>query len=340
MDDQFFTAEDLITNEGFIDWVNQPNEESNVFWKNWLIENPDRALEVEEAREFILSLSFNNYHLPKDRVEQLLQNVHQEMGSKSKVQISPNKGIIRWKAIAAVLLIGILGWTTIWFLQSRDQTITTTYNQTKDIILPDGSSVILNADSDLQFAGRWGVSDAREVWLDGEAFFSVVSEQRKAGGEAFIVHTGSVDVEVLGTTFNVNRRGNNLKVVLTSGEIKLKPVAADILTGQMLQTLQPGEMAVFLEEKHQFEKKEVNTNVYTSWKTNQLVFDSTSFDHLVEVFKYNYGFEVMVKDSSLLEKHLSGTVPNDNPEDLIKGIAAMFEIPVKQLDNQKIVFGN
>src|SRR5690606_15777064 len=98
---------------------------------------------------------------------------------------------------------------------------TTGYGETRKINLPDGSLVVLNANSELKYESNWQQAPMREVWLQGEAFFEVVKTTEE---KQFIVHTGSLDVEVLGTQFNVHNRHQKVQVVLSSGKVKLQPL--------------------------------------------------------------------------------------------------------------------
>lgn len=83
----------------------------------------------------------------------------------------------------------------------------TQYGEQRVVELPDHSVVSLNANSTLRFRNDWSQANTlREVWLDGEAFFSVQKQEGAAGPAKFIVHTNDLDVEVLGTRFNVSNR--------------------------------------------------------------------------------------------------------------------------------------
>ena len=79
----------------------------------------------------------------------------------------------------------------------------TTYGETKRILLPDSSTVLLNANSSISWSTQWKQVGKREVNLKGEAFFDV----RKMNGMQFVVQSGGMKVKVLGTVFNVRNRG-------------------------------------------------------------------------------------------------------------------------------------
>ena len=131
---------------------------------------------------------------------------------------------IHWKRnamIAASVLLVIC--TGIWYFKSGTATNTNLYKtdfaQIKHITLPDGSKVTLNANSELKLSLDWSDKGDRQVWLDGEAYFEV--EKKPATHQKFVVHTKDIDVEVLGTKFNVNTRHEKAIVSLEEGKIKL-----------------------------------------------------------------------------------------------------------------------
>src|SRR5690606_18604809 len=99
------------------------------------------------------------------------------------------------------------------------QIVRTDYGERKPYLLPDGSYVMLNGNSSLKFTD-WESDGIRQVWLDGEALFDVV---HMSDDRPFIVRTaGGVDVNVLGTRFNVKMRKGTAEVLLQKGRVALK----------------------------------------------------------------------------------------------------------------------
>src|SRR6185437_3682694 len=114
--------------------------------------------------------------------------------------------LTRVLAVAASLTAVAFG---IWWIGARTghlqySEIRTGYGEIKSVLLPDSSVVTLNANSKLRIPEQWTEASGRQVWLEGEAYFAV--QKKAATAEKFVVHTTEVDVEVLGTKFNVNAR--------------------------------------------------------------------------------------------------------------------------------------
>src|SRR5690606_22589795 len=117
----------------------------------------------------------------------------------------------------------------------------------------------------------WDHQAVREVWLEGEAFFHV-QEKSSPGGIKFIVHTEGVDVEVLGTRFNVRNRRHATEVVLNSGKVKLN------FGGKEEVLMEPGDLVEYSAKTQSYAHKQVNSETYTSWRNHVLTFDESTLD--------------------------------------------------------------
>ena len=202
----------------------------------------------------------------------------------------------------------------------------TAYGETKTVVLPDGSSVVLNANSTLTLFSDWSKDPEREIWLDGEAFFSVI---HKTDNKVFRVRTNDgVSVEVLGTTFNVYNRVNGTKVVLNSGQIRLSLPTTE--SSQKI-LMKPGEMVEY-KEQH-FKMKEVDPKLYTAWTDNKIILNHTKLSEMVYMLKDTYGLDVKVSDSALMEQTVSGSMPLGDAEVLLQQMAQAFQLRIRKEDN-------
>jgi len=202
---------------------------------------------------------------------------------------------------------------------------TTAYGETETIQLHDGSTVTLNANSQLTYAKNWKDNATRQVWLEGEAYFSVTHQ---ANDQKFLVHTQSLDVEVLGTEFNVHNRRGETQVVLNSGKVKLDIHAAN--TNEKELTMQPGELVTFSEEKKQVEKKVVNPEVYTSWVNDILIFEDMPMGDIEKVIEDNFGMEVIIQDSAINEMRFNAKVPAKDLDVLLTLLEKTFNLTIEK----------
>ena len=145
------------------------------------------------------------------------------------------------------------------------QTIST-LAETRTVRLPDGSSVMLNHYSSLSYPEKFQ-SDKREVELNGEAYFEVSKDPK----HPFIVQTETIDVQVLGTHFNVDAYHDNLdvKTTLLSGS-----VAVSNKSKSVRMVLKPNEIAIYNKVEEKLTRKVLeNAEDEISWRQGEFIFD-------------------------------------------------------------------
>jgi transmembrane sensor len=190
------------------------------------------------------------------------------------------------------------------------------------VVLPDQSVVMLNGNSSLKYNKGWNKEEKRQVWLQGEAFFSI---KHTPNHQKFIVNTSKeVDIEVLGTEFNVTNRKDELRVVLNSGKVKLnieKAIHNEVI-------MRPGNLVEFKGNNEDYIKKDVDPKVYSSWTTERMVFDNATLAEISSVLEETYGLRLEFSDSGLLNETFSASFPKDDINILIKAIAKSFNLKV------------
>ncbi|MEM6801749.1 MAG: FecR domain-containing protein [Bacteroidota bacterium] len=322
---QDFKTEDFIQDESFINWVKAG--ENHLFWEDWLHKHPAQKKEIEAARSFVENLTLKESSLSPAKKDSLLANIHEKMDTPTA--LSPQRLWAYGGAAAAVLLL-LFVFLRPDLLSNKERQYQTTYGEIQNISLPDGSQVTLNANSHLEILGNWEESESRKLKLEGEAFFSVVHASDYEG-KKFEVESGNMLVQVLGTKFNVEQREKKFQLVLTEGSVQLIPKS-----NKEALSISPGEMASYDFTSARLNTKAINTEVYTSWQSKELVFDTTPLSDLLDILKYSYGYEVLLEDPALLEKKLTGTLPNGEPEVLLKGLATAFGIDVNYVGDKRI----
>jgi ferric-dicitrate binding protein FerR (iron transport regulator) len=177
-------------------------------------------------------------------------------------------------------------------------------------VLPDGSTVWLNANSTLEYpeslAGR-----RRMVRLEGEALFEVV----KDAGKPFLVQSGGLDVEVTGTRFLVNNYHSKavVEAMLVNGGIK---ISGDYFSSP--KTLNPGQLVTYNRETAECDVRTVNTDDYTSWINPKLVFDRTNLANVIVNLKKWYGVEIIVSPELTGNLHMSFTIRHESLDEVLK----------------------
>lgn len=171
----------------------------------------------------------------------------------------------------------------------------------KKIALPDGTTVWLNFDSKIRYSAKEG----REVWLEGEGYFEVVPQQ----GKTFLVHAGSLDVNVLGTSFNIEAYTpeKTVKVTVASGKVA---VGNEKAAGT---TLIANQQAVYNALDGNIETSGVVAVDFTAWRQGQLVFKKATFRDIGRQLERRYDVRVRFSSeriaNSLLTARFDENVP-------------------------------
>lgn len=327
-----FSEEDFAKDEFFQSWVLTPDERSIVFWSHWIEDHPEKKEQIEEAKRILKHLQFRQHTLSNQEISELWSRIKSFDHTESEV-IPERKSRKLWLRIAASIVVLISFGIAYYYINSSFYLITyhTAFGETKTIQLPDSSIVILNSNSTLKFSDQWETKSVREIWLDGEAFFSVV--HLKNNKPFKVLTEDGLAVEVLGTTFNVYHRIKETKVVLNSGKIQLQ--LSEQNASKNIE-MKPGD---FIEYKNKsFSKKKVNPKTYIAWTENKLILDHTSLREMVTMLQTNYGVEVTVKDDRLLNQTVSGSMPITDVESLIQQIAHSFQIKVERKPNGYVLY--
>ncbi|MFT3682821.1 MAG: FecR family protein [Ferruginibacter sp.] len=245
-------------------------------------------------------------------------------------------------AAASVLLLAGVAW---WLIKTSSSATDadalvykTEFAKIKKITLPDGSIVTLNANSELKISTNWDETGDRQVWLDGEGYFEV--EKKPATHQKFVVHTKDLDVEVLGTRFNVNTRHEKAIVSLEEGKIKLsvKGETKAILDkqGEKIIEMRPGELARLEDADSITLSTEENINFHSGWVRNEFHFNNTTLKEIATLINDVYGYKVEVKDQALLEKSINGDLRADNLQQLVDVLQLAFKLKMK-IENKSII---
>lgn len=271
----------------------------------------------------------------KTRVPDItLTNYSKPFVKKKAAAISFNKPVMYRIAAVFIGMLMLAGIAYKFLADSNTVIYKTTYGQTSRIILPDNSVAILNGNSSLKYVSGWAKEVPREVWLEGEAYFTVVHTQNH---QKFIVNTlDEVAIEVLGTEFNVSNRKTGLTVVLKSGKVKLNIDDSD--NTEVL--MEPGDLVEFKENTGDYIQKEVDPKVYSSWTGEKLIFNNHTLKEIIEILHDTYGLEVEVSDPSLLSETFTGSVPNNNVDMLLIGLSRPFDLKVLREDNNVKISNN
>ncbi len=299
-------------------WIEQSQEDNALFEELMKAQNEVWEKTAESLSQPQITAINEPYSIPGQ----------QEVASRSQ------KGKLYWLQAAAVgVILLILIFAGFHFWNNRLVKVETKYGEVQSVKLPDGSVIHMNGNSKIAYKRVWTVQN-REVWLDGEAFFTITHQ---ANQQKYTVHlSGEIDIEVLGTEFKVSDRKSGKMIVLKSGKIKLF-YGQDKTEKNML--LKPGELVKTKEDSPDIYKTIAqNPGLYYSWTSGKWLLNSTSLEEMLLRLKETYGITTAVEDKKLLTKKASGSIPlpagdTQNAIVLVHDIASLFELTVEQRGN-------
>jgi len=169
------------------------------------------------------------------------------------------------------------------------------------VVLPDGTRVWLNAESKLRYPVYFG-QDKRVVTLEGEGYFEVAKQERDGKRVPFMVNTGAQELEVLGTTFNIQAYGEDVKTTLVEGKVRLSLGA----TGHEV-LLQANEQAILNKQTQQFNVGKVDPIYAIAWKNGNFAFRKASISEVMESVARWYDVEV-VYNAAVENSQFTGTI--------------------------------
>lgn len=288
--------------------------------------------------------------------EQLNAELNHRLNHQKKVGTTRVRAL--WYSGIAASLLAVIA--LAWWLMSgspKFEIYHTGYGETSEIVLDDGTHVILNANSSLvwhlELKHDQDGKPFRLAELEGEAFFDVsrIEDQDLTpdarvrsgiGRVPFKVRTPDLTVNVLGTAFNVLTRRGKTDVYLDHGSVELDLYAPAIEGGSVNADevvvekvmMKPGDMVSFSAMTRDLHKIETaNHDGITEWKDGTLVFDKVDFGIMLDRLEDIYGKKFAVEDTSLLNTPISAGVPYENWEVVTRLLELTFNVTFKEDQN-------
>lgn len=157
------------------------------------------------------------------------------------------------------------------------------------VTLPDGSLVWLNSNTILTYPNTFSDKE-RTVQLDGEAYFEVTKDNARS----FIVETDKYNVEVLGTTFNVEAyaKEQTFKTALFSGKVRLYRE----MEGESSLYLRPGEAAELIDGSLLVSSTSMDSY---RWKDGLIILEDKSFNEIMRLFERYYDLQIIIENDKV-----------------------------------------
>ncbi len=271
-----------------------------------------------------------------------------KMNSKTKDQIktrlsfcieSDNRNLKKklvsmWSRIAvAVILLLVVG-SSVWFLTDRKELkqeqvlVEAPRGDKAQVILPDGSKVRLNSESVITY--DFTNKRYRNLTLKGEAFFEIHKDERRP----FIVKANDIDIEVLGTTFNVRAYDNENEITssLIEGSVKL--------TDNVLEKsyyLKPSQKAVYSKSTREIQIIPTTNEDETAWLEGKLIFNSERLCDVIEKMERWYDVNIDLQCPEIREDRISGSFKNGQVYFALEALRMQYKFKYTIKNNHTII---
>jgi len=255
---------------------------------------------------------------------------------------SSRRSAPRWRVLATAATVLLTVGTSIlavragWLPRSRSaaarpdtpmREVVTHRGERAVLDLPDGSRVVVAADSRLRIPTVARLPAARDVFLEGQAFFHVAHDSSRP----FRVHAANGIAEDLGTEFVVTAypETRGMRVVVAAGAVALSAVDAGRAPSRPLVTLTRGDLARLDSAGTATLTRGIKLEPYVAWADGNLAFDSTRLRDVILTLARWYDLDIRLADSSLAERPFTGTFRNKPAEQVLDLLALSLNLEVR-----------
>lgn len=293
-----------------VDYIKYLTDETNEKEKLSFYEklNQDKKLEKEflSVQKIWIAAQLDKINVPAHRKKQLFSEFWDKREKANNIPAFRIPKLLQYAALFILLisipLVYFLGRNKA-FTPETYTTISCSLGDKSEIVLPDSSRIILNSGSKLKFNNDFNEGE-RNVFLEGEAFFMVSKNEQSP----FRVKTGEIEVEVLGTEFNVNAypEENKISTTLVGGSLKV--------TNKNQSTLiKPGQKLIYCKEtKSMIKQFLADTAPETEWKDGRLVFRNESLSDLELKLERWFDVDIDFADEEIKSKRFTGILERES----------------------------
>jgi len=325
-----YSFSDFLDDDSFVRFIKYGQKEEQNIWLGWLSTQPANLDAYQDARAYLLTvLSATPVLDTEANKNNVWAKIEQEIITKDRRSV-----IIRqlriWSVSAAAVISLFFG--VSWYYRSQI-TVTTGNGQQITVTLPDNSTVKLNANSSLTYFRAWNWHPKREVWLNGEALFEVIHLNQQAShikrGEQFLAHAGPVNVQVLGTTFNIKNRRSKVSVALINGKVSVQNLANTFAP----LIMKPGEAVEYRDNKPYKIPISHMINKPLAWTSKKMILSGMTVTDIIENFEDTYGGRIVLDKPALLNKRIDGTISIRTRESMLYMLANLLNATIEQRDS-------
>lgn len=311
-------------------------EEEILLLENWMAESSENKEEVLSLKNnFVLSSLLDKFDQSVDSGE--TADKHEE-SNQTENKIQRKRSLLIGSLIKyAAILIGVgffsvVLYNSLFESKVNYQTLTVLDGERAKIVLADGSEIWLNSNTEIVYPDNFNRTN-RNIKLLGEAYFKVAKNSELP----FIINTQDLDVEVVGTEFNVRSYpdDNTIDVQVVEGKVLVKPGS----NSDDSHLLTANEMISYNKNNASFNECDFDSES-ENWREGKYVFNNKTLKDIIRQMERIYAVEFIVKDKSLLDEVYYGEI---NMKDSLTKILDIMSINDRfnyEINNKQITITN
>ncbi len=230
--------------------------------------------------------------------------------------------------VAAVAIVNVL-------LSSKPEmrTVQTNAAGQEEILLTDGTRIVLNENSQVTFPESFANMAERPVELRGEAYFEVQSNPR----QPFVVTTPQTDIRVLGTAFNVRAYAQE---PITEVEVAEGKVQFGVRQSDAFLVLEANQTGIFDTRENKLARKDVTALNADVWHTHRLSFKNTPLSEVIKTLERYYKVEIEVANPTIENCHYTSNFADLDISEVIAAMSVALDlVPEKTAANRYKIYG-
>ena len=342
----FFSVDELIVDDSFINYCLQKNQEDSLYWQRYLTNHPLEREKIEEARKIVLGLTVM---LRQQKDSRKTTNSVFQQKDKEIFKIPPLQKLLKYAAaVAAVFIIALIVKTTIDASENHkgshsvasinterhtDFLFKTQNGEKKLITLPENTNIWLNAGSQLQLDKGFG-KENRRVYLSGEALFDVTHNEKIP----FIVCIQKCEIKDMGTLFNVKAypgdKQSETSLLRGKVEIELNNSPHKIFLSPNEKVVINNDDVSLVKKKQSYTTpviKDINllplsynqkdsAVIETAWAQNRLEIVNEDFFHMKDKLERWFNVKINIKDNAVGKYPFTATFENEDIRQVLQAL--------------------
>jgi transmembrane sensor len=321
LDDDYSEAEE----QQVLAWASQSKknkQDLELLNTVWISPSPELSKpDVEKALQSALQ-KINKLSSTEETKAQEIISIKNNTRNGSVIDLLVSPRFLKIAAALVVLVIGAI-FISKMFNDKTLKEITVSNKLIKEVVLPDGSKVTLDSGSILKYPEDFGNHD-RNVFLNGEGYFEVTPDKSKQ----FIVHTGTAQITVVGTKFNVRAWGKNEKeiVAVVDGKVQFGIGASNVI-------IQKGQMS-FAENGMVSNPLNIDVNTQLLWMKREMKFQSATLGEVLEQLGRWYDVQFTLPDDSYKSKIITIYIENRPLDDILDVLSLVLKLKYEKVENK------